>query len=367
LMNRISFVRTWTYIAYREDWVVDAAHWQAVTRAIEDRQSDALHERLTERFVARDREGWTRTPRPRKPLPGNTTGEHRVVDGPFARLLELELDLPDAAGNGVRDDDWVQTIVEAVHADFGLDESGRILHEGRVIATLARGPDLLHPDVKLSELGDLGAGARARLLRRMVAWSRDAIGELLAPLRALEDEPLGPAARGLLYQLERGLGTVDERAASTQLAALGATDRTRLQAADVVLGPGVIFVRPMLAGTTVRLRAALWNASHDPRPRPECPRAGAVSLPVRADVDASFYPSVGYVVRGPRAIRADVLVRVHERLATGEPGASLDDLGTQLGTRRTELAAVLRAMGWRRTADGTERIAGRSSSRRERG
>ena len=47
----------------------------------------------------------------------------------------------------------------------------------------------------------------------------DAIGELLAPLRALEDEPLGPAARGLLYQLERGLGTVDERAASTQLAA----------------------------------------------------------------------------------------------------------------------------------------------------
>ncbi|HET6583173.1 MAG TPA: helicase-related protein, partial [Nannocystaceae bacterium] len=97
LTNRISFVRTWTYIAYHEDWVPDAGHWQAVTRAIEDRQSDALHERLTERFVARDREGWTKTARPRKPIHVEDDGAGpRVPTGPFARLLELDLQLPEA-------------------------------------------------------------------------------------------------------------------------------------------------------------------------------------------------------------------------------------------------------------------------------
>ncbi|HET6583023.1 MAG TPA: hypothetical protein VFG69_06245, partial [Nannocystaceae bacterium] len=245
--------------------------------------------------------------------------------------------------------DWVQTTVDAVHADFGLDAFGRIAHEGRVIAELARGPDLLHPDVRLVEVGELGPGARARLLRRMVAWSRDAVGELLAPISALDDAGLGPAARGLLYQLERGLGTVDERDARTQIAALSAGERDRLCAAGIEIGAQGAFVTAMAIGATVRLRAALWIASHDPRHRPEPPRAGVVSLPVGAEIDASFYPAVGYLVRGPRAIRVDVLARVHDRLAAlGESDELPADIGAQLGTRKRDLAAVLRAMGWPR-------------------
>jgi ATP-dependent RNA helicase SUPV3L1/SUV3 len=365
LTNRISFVRTWTYIAYHEDWVPDAAHWQGITRGIEDRQSDALHERLTERFVGREREGWVRTARPRKPIHAPEAGaEARPTTGPFARLLELELELPDAPGTeSARGDAWVQTIVDAVHADFGLDAAGRIAHEGRVIAELARGPDLLHPDVRLVELGELGAGARARLLRRMVAWSRDAVGELLAPVRA-NDEQLGPAARGLLYLLERGLGTVDEPDARTQIAGLSQLDRARLHELGVELGPAAAFVPAIATGATVRLRAALWIASHDPRPRPELPVPGVVSVPVRADIDRSFHPAVGYLVRGPRAVRVDVLARVHERLERlGEGGEAPADLGAQLGTRRAELAAVLRAMGWRTNADGTlERVHSRAAA-----
>ena len=53
LSNRIAHVRTWTYVANRQDWLADPEHWQNVTRAIEDKLSDALHERLAERFVDR--------------------------------------------------------------------------------------------------------------------------------------------------------------------------------------------------------------------------------------------------------------------------------------------------------------------------
>ncbi len=53
LSNRIAHVRTWTFVANRPDWLADPEHWQGVTRAVEDKLSDALHERLAERFVDR--------------------------------------------------------------------------------------------------------------------------------------------------------------------------------------------------------------------------------------------------------------------------------------------------------------------------
>ena len=53
LSARLAQIRTWTYAAHRPGWTRDPAYWQAETRAVEDRLSDALHERLTQRFIDR--------------------------------------------------------------------------------------------------------------------------------------------------------------------------------------------------------------------------------------------------------------------------------------------------------------------------
>jgi ATP-dependent RNA helicase SUPV3L1/SUV3 len=53
LSKRLAYIRTWTYIAQRAAWVDDENHWRGATRAVEDRLSDALHDRLTQRFVDR--------------------------------------------------------------------------------------------------------------------------------------------------------------------------------------------------------------------------------------------------------------------------------------------------------------------------
>src|SRR6201982_636420 len=53
LSGRIAQIRTWTFVANRPDWLADPEHWQGITRDIENKLSDALHERLTERFVDR--------------------------------------------------------------------------------------------------------------------------------------------------------------------------------------------------------------------------------------------------------------------------------------------------------------------------
>lgn len=53
LASRLAYVRTWAYAAHRADWTRDPDHWRGRTREIEDRLSDALHEKLMQRFVDR--------------------------------------------------------------------------------------------------------------------------------------------------------------------------------------------------------------------------------------------------------------------------------------------------------------------------
>jgi ATP-dependent RNA helicase SUPV3L1/SUV3 len=53
LSKRLAFIRTWTYVSQRQNWLEDQDHWRGETRAVEDRLSDALHDRLTQRFVDR--------------------------------------------------------------------------------------------------------------------------------------------------------------------------------------------------------------------------------------------------------------------------------------------------------------------------
>ena len=53
LADRIAGVRTWAYIAQRADWLPSPDEMAERARAVEERLSDALHERLTQRFVDR--------------------------------------------------------------------------------------------------------------------------------------------------------------------------------------------------------------------------------------------------------------------------------------------------------------------------
>jgi ATP-dependent RNA helicase SUPV3L1/SUV3 len=53
LADRLAAIRSWAYIAQRVDWLADPAKWAERTMAVEARLSDALHERLTQRFVDR--------------------------------------------------------------------------------------------------------------------------------------------------------------------------------------------------------------------------------------------------------------------------------------------------------------------------
>ena len=333
LMNRLAFIRTWTYISHQEDWVPRAAHWQEQARTIEDRVSDALHERLTERFV-------------------HTVKRVPVAPGhPFGALAEL-VEEPDV-------DDPTDRIVAAEHGDLSIDDNGRIEFERRAIARWTRGADMLRPDVVVEQA--LGPGAQARIQRRLVAWTRDVVADLLPPLS------LDGAARGVLYQLRQGLGTVDRRAARDQLEALSDAERAQLEGVGIVLGHCAVYLPSTLRPGAQRIRLCLWSAYYGPPPQTLRPRPATVSLPVDEDIDPAYYSSIGFVVRGSRAIRADQLERVMGELqalaAKGDPFDLPDGVPGWLGARRRDAAKVVRALGYRRV-DGNRYTAKPARRRR---
>src|ERR1700678_2181611 len=101
LSNRIAHIRTWTFVANRRDWLSDPEHWQGVTRGIEDKLSDALHERLTERFVDRRTSTLMRRLRENAVIEPamSKTGEVEV-EGHVIGRLDGFVFLPDASSGG---------------------------------------------------------------------------------------------------------------------------------------------------------------------------------------------------------------------------------------------------------------------------
>jgi ATP-dependent RNA helicase SUPV3L1/SUV3 len=340
LTARLSAVRTWSYLSNQSGWLARSSGYQARTRAIEDRLSDALHAELVQRFVERTTKRVVEGAKPRVPA---LDPAH-----PFARLQAMRAAMAGEPSleHGDARDAFVEALVDAPPERFTVDDRGRIFFDGatreKALAVLVRGSTLLTPDVRVLGLDDLAPGARTRVVRRLVATARDVVEDLVGPLRALEPSLTSPA-RGLVYQLEHALGTVRTREAAGLVAALTAEDRARLEAASVRLGARAIFVRSLGRSAALARRAQLCALFWDERSRPRPPRVGATSFAIGPRVDPHACAAMGYLAFERRAIRADVVESVYEALATD---ARPDDerLASWLGTPKREVAQVVQAL-----------------------
>ena len=349
LLARLAFIRTWTYITHQSGWLRHAEHWQARSREVEDRLSDALHQALVDRFIARTR----RTSAPARAASGH----------PFEQLQAMRARLAPAAGEDAPES-FVGALVDAAHQEIELTEQATLVFRGQVVGRLKPGPELLRPEVSASLPEEAGPGDRLRAQRRLVAWTRDFIAETFdfVPDR----QPLGPAARGLLYQLGRGLGVIRSRAAKTQIDGLLDEDREALARRGVDIGSELVVARGLLEPAAQKQRRALASLS---RPLPPLPPATTPHFAVPSGVDEAAYLRVGYAVYGARAIRADLANRVARRLrALGRDGAFElpPEVRSWIGGKRADVTAAVEAFGYRACEDGrfVRRGAGRRRRRR---
>jgi ATP-dependent RNA helicase SUPV3L1/SUV3 len=219
---------------------------------------------------------------------------------------------------------------------------------------VGRATTVLRPELKLT-LDGASSGQRLRLSRRLLAWSRDLVQDLVGFSRELAERPWSAPARGLLYQLEQNLGSLPARGASEQLAQLTARDREQLRAIGVRVGGRLVYVPATLEPRQRHARLALTRAFW-PCPLELCAQLSrCVSLAVPAGVDSDWLSRVGFVVLGRRAVRIDVADRVRvelERLGRGGPFELSSQIAQWLGCSNRELPELLRELGYRRGDDG---------------
>jgi ATP-dependent RNA helicase SUPV3L1/SUV3 len=327
LLARMAFIRTWTYITHHTQWLDDARSWQLQARDLEDKLSDALHDRLVARFV----DAGTKRGRARTPVRGGFGDQlrHAVAEVAGSEIL---------SSTGA--DAWVDELVEASGDRFGLGEDGEILGDGRPLGRMSRGSDRLHPEVTVT-LDELGPGAKLRLQRRLVAWTRDLAETLLAPLRDEHLAKLSPAARGIVYQLERGLGTALAADALEQLGRIDQADRSRLGRAGIKLGRRILFALPLLRPEAILVRAAFCRAYLGRGNGLGIPAAEAVYFLPAADVDDETCVALGFPVVANAAVRADEIEFLAARIAAGARPAFV---ARRLGCGAEVAAGILGAL-----------------------
>ena len=228
LSNRIAHVRTWTFVANRPDWLADPEHWQAVARSVEDKLSDAMHERLTERFVDR------RTSVLMRRLRENTTLETEikktgevVVEGHEIGRLDGFTFVADASAAGSEAktlqgaarsalageiDARATKLTQAPDREFVLSSDGSVRWTGAPVGKLIAGDDVLRPRLRVIADEQLTGASREAVQTRLDLWLVNHIERLLAPLFALAAaEDITGIARGVAFQLIESIGVLERQ------------------------------------------------------------------------------------------------------------------------------------------------------------
>ena len=367
LATRIAHIRTWTYVCHRTGWLDDAAHWQGRAREVEDRLSDALHERLTQRFVDRRSAVLSRKLGDAEELFGSVADDGIVsVEGhPIGRLegfrfvaavagttAETRL-LRTAAQRSLRREIKSRAfkLMAAPNAEFVLDAEGAVRWHGEKVAALQAGSEAMAPRVVLE--GDLLEGAlRGEVESRLGAWVAAHLSHLLAPLRRLAADGLSGPARGVAFQIRESLGSLPRSRVQDQISCLSAADRHELRARGVQIGAHSVFVPALLRAAPAALCARLWAIHHKLMPPPPPLPAGRVSIDVDPALPIGFYGATGFVVFGASAIRVDMLERLSAAVgsrARHGPVIATNEMRTLIGCSHDMFETVLLGIGFRRT------------------
>ncbi|MEO3435577.1 helicase-related protein [Inquilinus sp. CAU 1745] len=370
LVTRIAHIRTWTYIAHRGDWLSDPAGWQGRTRAIEDRLSDALHDRLTQRFVDRRAAVLAKGLKGGGDLLGavTRTGEV-VVEGEFIGRLEgfrfvadesvHEADaraLLSAARRALKDEiaARIQRLEAADDADFALAEDGAVSWDGQAVGALAAGPEALSPTVRPLPSDLIEPDARGRIQARLQAWIGARIASDLPALMALRRADLSGPARGIAFQLVEGLGSAPRRDVEDLVRGLGKPGRAALRALGVRIGAERVWLAPLLKPRAVAALARLAALSSGMALPPPTPGPGDQSVVMEEGVPPAFYAAIGFLPCGRRAVRIDrleALAVAAGRLAGKGPFAAPSRLAQLVGATPADLPDILGRLGYKAAVD----------------
>jgi ATP-dependent RNA helicase SUPV3L1/SUV3 len=390
LANRIAHIRTWTFVSNRPDWLKDPEHWQGRTRAIEDSLSDALHERLTQRFVDRRTSALMKGMRDKDELNADIADDGSItVENHFVGRLKGFCFTLDSSADGIHEKATraaatqvlsrelgmrARRVAAAQNDAFKLTRNGRVVWRDDEIAKLEAGEDPLQPAVQLIVDEHISEPDKEKLRTRLQTWIKDLIADKLKPLVELSAaEDLQGLARGVAFRLKEGFGVLKRDTVADEINSLDQPSRASLRKYGLRFGAFNIYFPLLMKPAAAELAATLYALKHagasglDLDHLPPLPRPGLTSVATEPSVPEAYYRAYGFHLCGPRAVRLDILERLADLIrpllawrqnpaspsmppkgATGDGGfRATEEMMSILGCSAEELGNVLKALGFR--------------------
>ncbi|HTM95280.1 MAG TPA: helicase-related protein [Croceibacterium sp.] len=358
LQGRIASVRSWSYICQRPDWVLARDEMGERARAAEARLSDALHKRLTERFVNRRTAVLLKTMGKDADLLRVALDESGVVtveDHPIGHLEGFRFVVDVNAGHEDRklmlaaaERHMPKLLAQQADALVARElgtlalENGAIVREGREIARLLPGPLTSAPKIELAkELRMLEPARRTRMAEGLDRWLAAQLAPL-SPLRALEeaarDKATGSEVRALLLTLVAGHGLVAREHAG--LVHVPPEGRPLLRKLGVTIGTLDVFAPALLKPAARKAFRAIGLDRRLLNEGMQAVIAGGRQLPA------------GYRRAGNQAVRIDMAEKLfraaHDKRGNGRKPFVVDRaLGTSMGLGDKNFRALMRDAGFR--------------------
>jgi ATP-dependent RNA helicase SUPV3L1/SUV3 len=367
LSRRLAYIRTWTYVTQRKNWVEDETHWRDETRAVEDRLSDALHAALTQRFVDRRTSVLLRRLKQKEALVAEVNDKGEVtVEGEFAGRLEGFRFKQDASATPDAARTLAQAAIQALKPEFHLradrfynapdteldfTEQGGLMWGTNAVGKLVKGAEPAKPAVEAFVDEEAGPDVAEKVRRRLQHFIDRKVAAQFEPLLNMSrDETLTGLARGFAFRLSEAMGVLPRDQVAAEVKELDQDARGALRKHGVRFGQFTIFLPALLKPAPTRLRLVLWSLWNGLQEFPESPPPGLVTIPNVQEVPKQHYTLAGYHPAGARAIRIDMLERLADILRQKDSRAGFEatpDMLSITGMTLDQFADLMAGLGYK--------------------
>ena len=327
LANRISYIRTWSYVSNKSNWVENADYWIAKTKDIEDRLSEKLHEELSKSFV--DKRISVLSRGLKQDIELNTkiidTNKIYINEHYIGKIngLKIELDysstnldtdiksLKKAARSGAQQElkNRIEKIIN--HQELlELKEDLKIYWQDSKIAEIKPGKNYLNPVIKLFIDDTLEDNDFSNLKLTIENWIEKEKQKHLSDLISIEKAYLkNSLARGLAYQLFENNGVLNRETASNMIKNLNKEERYELRKKGIKIGKYHIYQPRMIRPNAIKFKTILWKCFNSTKEM-SYPNFGINFLKNFKNKNRNFLRICGFETFGNFIIRVDILERL---------------------------------------------------------
>ena len=326
LSHRLSNVRTWSYVSNKKNWVENSDYWIQLTKSIEDKLSDKLHDELTKSFIDKKISILSRSLKQDLMLKTEIDEQNKIyIDGQLIGELKglkfiieitpktLDTDIKSikkAARKGVEKEliDRVKQIIS--DKEISINNISELTWKNNPIARLRKGNDYLNPEIDLVADDSLNAESKTKLVSFLNSWLSKYIDELLGDLIRLTKHKISNQyLRGLVFQLYENNGVVKRDDVDRIVKLIPAEERKKLWVMGVKIGRYHIYLPKMLKPKAVKFRISLWNIFYGLTNNSEIPKSGLNFL-INSNFEKNFLLLCGFENFKEFYVRIDILEKL---------------------------------------------------------